>query len=318
MFFINESNNHLNVIIVNENNKPIKTGGDQLIINTIKQLVVIGKNTIHDNLLTTYVNKSSLCFLGMKAAELKAGTPVDFYMLAENEGFLVHDHLKNTIYLSRSLYQLTNYCLSIGFSIFGILQQSAISHQLAGKHIINNDFNIKKIKGDELSSDDLLIFDLYWSATEDQIDFEMIIKQDDFKTNKNHPLFTEYTGTAINIGKFRKVALNELDEDSRIPELFPELELNDCVVFTELFDDNALTILVPNIMSHAQYNALITEMRSIDRKQLSYSAVSKVGYGVQVDIELLEDYEALPHYEAKVTRITMSPDDFLFKTFLKV
>lgn len=316
MFFINESNSHLSLVIVDATNKPIRTGGEHQIINKPKQVVVVGKNTIHDNLLTTYLDKSSLTFIGTKIVKFKENIPLDIYGLASNEGFIFHDHTTETVFISRSFNQLTNYCLGLGFSIFGILNESAVTHQIAQKHIINNDFNTKKLKGDEIPTDDLLSFDLHWSATADQMDFEMIIKNEDFKVNKTHPLYSEYTGTAINIGKFRKVVLNALEEGDRIPDLFPELELNDCVVFTELENDNALLVLVPNILTHSQYKNLISEMRSIERKKLSYSGVSKLGYGVQADIELLEEFESLPQYEAKITRLIISPDEFLIKTFL--
>ncbi len=318
MFFINESNNHLTVNIVDDNNKPVKVGGERQVISKIKQLVVIGKNTIHDNLITTYVNKSSLSFLGFEIAQFKPNTPVDIYSLANDEGFVFYDHTAESVFISRSFYQLVNYCLGLGFSIFGILNQSAVSHQIASKHIINNDFNPKKIQGTELPLDDLLSFDLYWNSNDDQMSFEMLIQNADFVVNENNPLFTEYTGFATNIGRFRKTILSPMQDGDRVPDLFPELELEHCVTFTELVDDNALSVLVPNILTHSQYQNLISEMRSIDRKQLSYSGVSKLGYSIQANIELLDESETMPHFEAKVTRLIISPEDFLVKSFLKV
>lgn len=319
MFFINESNNHLSLIIVDDNNnKQIKVGGEHQLISKIKQLVVIGKNTIHDNLITTFLNKNSLSFLGLEIAKFKQNTPVSLYGLANNEGFVFYDHTTENVFISRSFYQLSNYCLGLGFSIYGILHQSAVTHQISQKHIINNDFNPKKIHGNELPLDELLSFDLHWNASEDQMAFDMIIQNDKFSVNKAHPLYTEYTGFAINIGKFRKVDLNHLEEGDRIPDLFPELELTNCLTFTDLVDDNALSVLVPNIITNHQYQNLINEMRSIDRLQLSYSGVSKLGYSIQADIELLDESEAMPHFQARVNRLIISPNDLLIKTFLKV
>lgn len=318
MFFINESNNHLTIHVMDQNHKRIKSSSDQQIINDVKQLVVVGKNTIHDNLITTYVDKKSLTFNGSKIAQFHDDVGADLYQLLDKQGFIFHDHNTKMLFASRSFSQLVNYCLELDRSILELLRNNSNTFHVAEEYLINNDFHPQKIYSENVDTEDTLIFNLNWHNSYKQISFEMLIKNSDYKKNDHNPFFTEYTGTALNIGKFRKISLNPLDEGDRIPDLFPELDLNNAVVFTELFDDNAANVLVPNIMTNLQYQNLISEMKSIDRQSLSYSGTSGSGYGVQVDIELLDDSESLPTYLAKATRITIIPDDFIIKSFLKV
>lgn len=317
MYFINEEFDQLLLQIVDDNNKPVRFGGDYITLNQIKQLTVIGKASMHDNHITAYIDKKSLTFIGNEPVKFKESfEDAAIYMLANDEGVIFFDKTDNQAYLSRSIYQLINYCLNIDIDILKIVYENAVSGAFPSKHIINNDFSIRKITGENISADDMLSFDMLWHSSSSQLEFEMLIEQVGYKINKGNMFFTEYTGQAVNIGKFRKIALNPLEDGDRIPDFFPELDLNDCIVFTELLDDNAQSVLVPNVMTLQHYKNLIQEMRSIDRKKLSTSATSRFGYGVQVEIELLDESETTTDYQAKINRLIITPYDTPMKTFL--
>lgn len=307
MFFISETNNNLTIETLG--NKEPSTDCKVIIIEEPKQVTVIGKNSVYDSPIHPYVHKGSLTFFGKTYVHLKDEVPLAIYELRNSDGYVVHEKTSNLVFVSRSFSKIVDYCLKQEFSILGVIRQNKSSDFIIPSITINNDFAKSTLKAEEVNADDHLYFELGWDINEDYMNFNLVINQQGYLVNKNGLFYEEYKGTAPNIGTFRQVILKDLDADQRLPNLFPEATLDRCVVFTKLVDDNALSVLVPNVISIGEYNAMIKEMKTIGRKQLTFNGMHKHGYGVQAFIELLPEEESVTNYEAKVTHLIIAPHD---------
>lgn len=316
MYFINKSANGLILVTSHRSNPHAKAAAPIQIINNIKQLTLIGQNTIYDNHLSALTNQKSLTFHGNPLLEPSEELPFELYRLDHEAGYVFHDQTNRLTYLSSSIYQLVNYCLDLNISIQSIIK----NHSLPGFHFpkitINNDFAFKKLKAEDVNADIHLSFELGWNYSPEQVEFDMVILNSDYKVNLEGRFYEEYTGTAINIGKFRKINLKPIEEGDRVPDIFPELDLQDSIVFTELFDDNAYSVLVPSVMTALQYQNIINELKSLGRQRLDFNGTCLNGYGIQARIEILDDAEQTPEYQARVSRLVISPHSTNLKTFL--
>lgn len=316
MYFINKSANGLILITSNPSAPSASSTAPIQIINNIKQLTCIGQNSIYDNHLAAYVNQQCLTFNGYPLLDPAKELPFELYKLDHEAGFIFHDQKTRLTYLSPSIYQLVNYCLDLGISIQGIIDNNSSAKFVFPKITINNDFSRKKIRGEDIDADRHLSFDLGWNFHPDQIEFDMVILNEDYKVNVDGRFFEEYTGTAINIGKFRKTNLKELEDDDRLPDFFPELDLQGSIVFTELFDDNAYSVLVPAVMTTLQYENILNELKTLGRQRLDFNGTCLNGYGIQARIELLDEAEQTSEYQARVSRLVISPNSLNQKTFM--
>lgn len=316
MYFINKSGNGLILITSNPAAPSAPPKAPIQIINNIKQLTCIGQNSIYDNHLAAHINLANLTFNGYPLLDSVKDLPFEIYKLDHEAGFVFHDQTTRLTYLSPSLYQLVNYCLDLGISIQGIINNNSSGNFFFPKITINNDFSRKKIAAEDINADLHLSFDLGWNFQPDQIEFDMVILGEGYKVNKEGRFYEEYSGTAINIGKFRKTNLKPLEEGDRIPDIFPELDLQGSIVFTELFDDNAYTVLVPSVMTTLQYQNIINELKVLGRQRLDFNGTCMHGYGIQARIEMLDEAEQTSEYQARVSRLVISPNALNQKTFL--
>lgn len=316
MYFINKLANGLILITSNPSNPSAPPKAPIQIINNIKQLTCIGQNSIYDNHLAAHINQQSLTFNGYPLLDPAKELPFELYKLDHEAGFILHDQKTRLTYLSPSIYQLVNYCLELGISIQGIINNNSSGKFAFPKITINNDFSRKKISTEDIDPDLHLSFDLGWNFHPDQIEFDMVILNEDYKVNLDGRFYEEYTGTAINIGKFRKTNLKKLEEGDRVPDIFPELDLQGSISFTELFDDNAYAVLVPSVISTLQYQNIINELKILGRQRLDFNGTCLNGYGIQARIEILDEAEQTSEYQARVSRLVISPNGLNQKTFL--
>lgn len=311
MFHISDDHNILTVEILN---KKFDSQNTTITIDAPTKVFVIGKNSVFGNHLELLEKKHSLTFDGKVFVDLPDDVQLKLYIIEGNNGYVVHNEIDNIVWLSRSFSLIVDQCLTEGFSILGIIRHCKGSEFTIPNNIINNDFSKKIITEEDTNADKHFYYDLSWTQNNDYIQFGMIINIDDFKPIKDGIFFEEYRGTALNIGKFRQTILKPLHEDQKTPAYFPEANSDYCIEFTDLEDDNAATVLVPNVYTQREYDFLVDTLKRNNQKTICVNGTSKNGYGVQANIELLDSYESTTQYQARVTRLIIAPKPNLDST----
>lgn len=302
MFQINESNGELHVFPLINNGEDAAV--PYITIENPVEVTVIGKNSVFDSDLSQYFAKRTINFKGTNYAPLKDEIKLKIYKLQQGCGFLVHNEKDNVVYISRSFSLLNDYCLALDLSLVGIIVKNCPSFKLQSIPV-NNDFSRTQLTDESLDVDNNINFDFEWTENDLQIPIGMIIDADNFSIDKDNMFFTEYSGTAVNIGKFRQIIVKQLD--SRYPDLFLEWEFNRCIVFTDLHDDNIFSVLGAKVITQGECRMLIDHMLRTERSNMVFSGVSSSGYGVQAHIELLDESERTPNYQVRVAKLILSP-----------
>lgn len=302
MFQINELNGELHVF-------PLINGGEDAVVqyNTIEnpvEVTVIGKNSVFDSNLSQYFAKRTINFKGTIYAPLKDEIKLKIYKLEQDCGYLVHNEKDNIVYISRSFSLLNDYCLALKLSLVGIIVKNCPGFKLQSIPI-NNDFCRTPVTTESIDVDNNINFDFEWTENDLQIPIGMIIDAANFNIDKDNMFYTDYTGTAVNIGKFRQIIVKELD--NRYPDLFLEWEFNRCIVLTDLFDDNIFNVLGTKVITQSECRLLIDHMLRTERTNLVFSGVSSSGYGVQAHLVLLDESERTPNYQVRVSKLILSP-----------
>lgn len=303
MLQITENNGELHITPLNPPESQ-KKAAQHFSIEKPEEVVIIGKNSIFDNNRSKYFSQRTINFKGSIYADLKDEIKLKIYKLEADIGFLVHNEINHTVYVSRSFSLLNDYCLAQKISLVGIIVTNCPQLKLQ-EIIINNDFTRNKISNDSIDPEKCINFSLDWNENEQQIPFGMIIESNSYVANHDNPFFNEFNGIAINIGHFRQLVVKE--KDIRYPDFFPERDINHCIIFTNLFDDNLLNVLGPEIMDPYECQMLLNNMKHFGKTNMIFTGISSSGFGVQAHIQLLDDSESTPNYQAKVTKLIISP-----------
>lgn len=312
MFFVNQNGNSL--LIKPYLNSSINLDKGQIqILESVKQFTVVGKSSIFDSNYTQYTNCNTITFSGTPFFNFPEYMSIAVYELSEGSGYIFHDQKKQVAFASRSLSLLNDYTFAFGQSLIGYFKEAERS-TIIEPFFINDNLNTSF---EEPTSEDHLIFDLNWNENSFlHFPFKMIIERDTY--NKTSDMFaTTYTGFALGLGSFTQYIIKGQDDPDKVyPEYFPEKKLNYCVIFDNLVDDNAEHILSPNIMLIDEYRTMLKEAKKNGRNSILFNGFSKFGYSVSAQISILPESESIDGYEAKVTKLVLSPVPFLESNFL--
>lgn len=314
MFFLSQQDSKLNLNTLESKADP---EAELILIQDLVDVVRIGKNSIYDTQFEHFPTAKTLTFFGKLFVQLKDDLGLSIYRLQNHSGFLVHNKQTKVVHVSSSLSNIIDFnIIDPNISLLGILRNELGDGFRTVPIIINNDLTPKKIHPNDLDPDKQMYYNLGWDYNNDYYPFGAIIESDDFVADKTHTHYTRYSGTISNVGSFTAISLNSSEQLP--PQDLPALAFSDCMVITKLFDDNAQTTLVPYILKQSEYSAMIKEMQSIGRKQLTLSGSSSNGYGVQARIELLDESESASGYKARITRLIIHPNDMVLETYPEI
>lgn len=280
------------------------------VVSSPKIVLALGENSVYDNFTTKFTNKKSLSFFGnllLSSIKDKNGdVDVEIYHLAGNNAYLISYDNGEYVTVSRSFKLSLDYAASLGFDLIKVIKEDkSTTHTFDGSLIINNDFTNKSIDPAEINSEDYMLLNLDLHNSDKEVVINLIITAREYSKDTTSMFYSEYTGFAPNIGNFKQVAVKpNLD---RYPDDFPQAELDRLVVFTDLINDNAQTVLCPHIMQLEDYNGLISHAQRNELINFSYTGLHNNGCTVQVDMELLSEDENTPSYKARVVRLVLMP-----------
>lgn len=311
MFFVNQDGANLSI-------KPYSSFdiGEVLeiqILENVKQLNIIGKSSVFDNFYSYFTNSQTITFNGSKYFEFPEDFEVELYSMGKS-GFLYYDKKARLAYASRSLSLLNDYCAALNRSLIGLMKSANRSTQIE-VYYLNEDFSKTPLNPDSINSEENSTFEFGWSPNSfNHFEFHIVIEAKSY-IKKEGMFYTKYSGRAPNIGNFEQYVIAD-DNDKVFPEFFPERELDYNVIFTDLNNDNAEDILVPNVMLPEEYKQMIQQAKNNNKTNLSYSGLSRFGYGVQVFIRILPEEESTTLYEASVTKLVVSGMPNLDSSFI--
>lgn len=322
MFYLTRDNHNLLVTTHDHNNDP---GCKIVTLSDLKAVSRLGKNSVFDTPVEFHKNIKALTFFARPYIELPEKTGIQVYQLQNESGFLVHNLIHKCAYISTSLSRIcVQSIIDYEVSILGVIRNELGNQFKPMPIIINNDFTKKKVVQEQLNTDLHRSFDFGWSPNADYFPFGMIVEAQGFKKNTESAYFTKYTGNVLNVGRFTNYTPND-DQPEPVSEIDGEpVELPDeflymgTTILHDFIDDNAHTLLVPNVLKASEYNAMIEEMKATGRKRLIYSGPSNNGYGLQAEIVLLDESETTANYLAKVERIVLFASDLILETLPKV
>lgn len=277
-------------------------------ISSPKVVLVLGENSVYDSFSTKYSNKKSISFFGellLSTTKAKNGeVDVEIYHLVSNNAYLISYDNGAYITVSRSFKLSIDYAASLGFNLIKVIKEDKSStHTFNGSLVINNDFTNKSIDPDQINSDDYMLFNLDFHNSEKEVVINLMITAREYSKDTSNMFYSEYSGFAPNIGNFKQVIVKQnLD---RYPDKFPQGELDGLVVFTDLIDDNAQTVLCPHIMQLVDYEGLINHAQRNEQVNFSYTGLHNNGCSIQVDMQLLSEDENTPSYKARVVRLVL-------------
>ena len=280
------------------------------VISSPKVVLVLGENSVYDSFSTKYSNKQSISFFGelllSTTKAINGEVDVEIYHLVNNNAYLISYDNGAYVTVSRSFKLSIDYAASLGFNLIKVIKEDKSSkHTFNGSLVINNDFTNKRINPDQINSDDYMLLNLDLHSSEKEVVINLIITAREYSKVTSNMFYSEYSGFAPNIGNFKQVIVKpNLD---RYPDNFPEGELNGMVVFTDLIDDNAQTVLCPHMMQLVDYEGLINHAQRNEQVNFSYTGLHNNGCSIQVDMQLLSEDENTPSFKARVVRLVLMP-----------
>lgn len=302
MFFVNQNGSDLLIKPYSSFDMGVVT--EIQILEGVKQLNIIGKSSIFDNFYNHFTDFDLITFNGSKFYDFPSDFEIELYQMGES-GYLFHDKSENLAYASRSLSLLNDYCAAFKKSLISVMKNANRTVQIQ-PFFLNDDFSKSKFNPNDISLEENSIFEFGWNNNSyNHFEFNIGINVKGYK-HKKGMFYNKYEGYALNIGKFEQYIILE-DEDKTFPEFFPERELNYHIIFSELINDSAEDVLVPNIMLPEEYIQMIKNARNNGQTNLTYSGLSRFGYGVQAFIRVLAEEESTANYEAAVTKLVISP-----------
>lgn len=280
------------------------------IITAPKVVLVLGANSVYDNFSTKYNNKKSLRFFGrLILSSTKAQNnqvSVEIFHLENNNAYLISYDNGDYITVSRSFKLSVDYAATLGFDLIKIIKEDTNgNHTFDGSIIINNDFSKTALDQNEINGEQFTLLNLDLHNSDQEVVVKLIITTNDYYKDTDQMFYSEYSGFAPNIGKFKQVIVKP--NFDRYPEIFPQAELDGLVVFTDLLDDNAQSVLCPNILQLVDYEGLIANAKRNEQIYFSYTGIHNNGCLVQADMELLSENESSPTYKARVQRLVLIP-----------
>ena len=311
MFFVNQNGSNLSI-------KPYHSFSmghvtEIQILENVKQLNIVGKSSIFDTFYNHFTNCQTITFNGSKYFDFPESLQVELYSMGEL-GYLFHDKKARLAYASRSLSLLNDYCTAFSKSLIGLMKDVNRNIQVEPFYL-NDDFTRKQLNPNEVDIEENSIFEFDWNNNSyNHFVFGMVIEAKTY-VEKKGMFYTKYSGRALNIGHFEQYIVVD-DPDKNFPEFFPERELNYNIIFTDLDNDNAQDVLIPNIMLPEEYKQMIQQAKTNGRSNIVLSGLSRFGYGIQAFITILPEEQSTALYEAIVTKLVVSPMPNLEASFI--